>query len=254
MRRASARRSEVVRCREAKSVPGVRRRRRDTRAAWRCSRRRSGPPRRAATRSRSSGTTTGVQGVGSARADRASTRRSPPSRARPRSKAGDAEAAIAGAAKKLEAAYEFPYPRARRHGADELRGQARRDEACEVWNGEQFQTGDQFAIAKCSGLKPEQVKLNMLYAGGSFGRRANPQSDYVRRSGRDRRARLIRAEDRRPGEAACGRARTTCAAATTGRCTCHALRAALDDDGKVVAMAASHRRPVDPRGHARSSR
>jgi isoquinoline 1-oxidoreductase beta subunit len=52
-------------------------------------------------------------------------------------------------------------------------------DACEIWNGEQLHTPDQFAVAKLTGLKPEQVKLNMLYAGGSFGRRANPQSDYV---------------------------------------------------------------------------
>jgi isoquinoline 1-oxidoreductase beta subunit len=50
---------------------------------------------------------------------------------------------------------------------------------CEIWNGEQFQTVDQAAVAQLLGLKPEQVKLNMLYAGGSFGRRANPQSDFV---------------------------------------------------------------------------
>jgi len=28
-------------------------------------------------------------------------------------------------------------------------------------------------------MKPEQVKLNMLFAGGSFGRRANPHADYL---------------------------------------------------------------------------
>ncbi|MBK8004736.1 MAG: xanthine dehydrogenase family protein molybdopterin-binding subunit [Gemmatimonadetes bacterium] len=50
---------------------------------------------------------------------------------------------------------------------------------CEIWNGEQMQTGDQMAVAAATGLKPEQVVLNMLYAGGSFGRRANPHSDYV---------------------------------------------------------------------------
>ncbi|MEO8740351.1 MAG: molybdopterin cofactor-binding domain-containing protein, partial [Casimicrobiaceae bacterium] len=51
---------------------------------------------------------------------------------------------------------------------------------CEVWNGEQFQTVDQGAVAEVVGLKPEQVKINQLFAGGSFGRRANPASDYVR--------------------------------------------------------------------------
>jgi isoquinoline 1-oxidoreductase beta subunit len=49
----------------------------------------------------------------------------------------------------------------------------------EIWNGDQFQTGDQQAVAKVFGIRPEQVKINMLYAGGSFGRRANPASDYV---------------------------------------------------------------------------
>ncbi len=34
-------------------------------------------------------------------------------------------------------------------------------------------------MAGVFGIAPEQVKINMLYAGGTFGRRANPQSDYV---------------------------------------------------------------------------
>jgi isoquinoline 1-oxidoreductase beta subunit len=50
---------------------------------------------------------------------------------------------------------------------------------CEVWNGEQFHTGDQYSVARTVGLKPEQVTINMLYAGGSFGRRANPAGDYL---------------------------------------------------------------------------
>jgi len=49
----------------------------------------------------------------------------------------------------------------------------------EVWNGEQLHTGDQYALAKLLGVKPENVRIEMLYAGGSFGRRANPLSDYV---------------------------------------------------------------------------
>jgi isoquinoline 1-oxidoreductase beta subunit len=53
------------------------------------------------------------------------------------------------------------------------------DGGCEIWNGEQFQTPDQRAVAELLGIEPERVKLHMLYAGGSFGRRANPHSDYV---------------------------------------------------------------------------
>ncbi|MBK9692028.1 MAG: xanthine dehydrogenase family protein molybdopterin-binding subunit [Gemmatimonadetes bacterium] len=52
-------------------------------------------------------------------------------------------------------------------------------DGCEIWNGEQFHTPDQMAVAAVTGLRPEQVTIHMLYAGGSFGRRANPQADYV---------------------------------------------------------------------------
>jgi isoquinoline 1-oxidoreductase beta subunit len=91
---------------------------------------------------------------------------------------GDAAGALAGAARTLEAAYEFPYLA---HAAMEPMNCVVRLDAdgCEVWNGEQLQTGDQFALAGLLGIKPEQVKLNMLYAGGSFGRRACALSDYV---------------------------------------------------------------------------
>jgi len=93
-------------------------------------------------------------------------------------KTGDAEAAIGSGAKKLDATYEFPFLA---HAAMEPMNCVVKltRESCEVWNGEQFQTGDQMAIAKYTGLKPEQVKLNMMYAGGSFGRRASSLSDYV---------------------------------------------------------------------------
>lgn len=91
---------------------------------------------------------------------------------------GDAAAAFAGAARTLEAAYEFPYLA---HAAMEPMDCVVRLSAdgCEVWNGEQLQTGDQYALAALLGIKPEQVRLNMLYAGGSFGRRACSKSDYV---------------------------------------------------------------------------
>ena len=91
---------------------------------------------------------------------------------------GDATKAIDGAAKRFEATFEFPYLA---HAAMEPMNCVVKltQDSCEIWNGEQFQSGDQTAIAKYTGLKPEQIKLNMLYAGGSFGRRANAHSDYV---------------------------------------------------------------------------
>ena len=52
-------------------------------------------------------------------------------------------------------------------------------DSCEIWTGTQMQTADQGAAAKVAGLKPEQVKINTMIAGGGFGRRANPASDYV---------------------------------------------------------------------------
>jgi len=93
-------------------------------------------------------------------------------------KEGDVAAALAGAAKTLEAMYEFPYLA---HASMEPMNcvVSLSADGCEVWNGEQFQTVDQAALAQFLGLKPQQVKLNQLYAGGSFGRRANPQSDYL---------------------------------------------------------------------------
>ncbi len=92
---------------------------------------------------------------------------------------GDAAKAIAGAARVLEASYEFPYLA---HAAMEPLNCVIRiadDDTIEVWNGAQMHTGDQFALAKYFGVKPEQVKINMLFAGGSFGRRANPAADYL---------------------------------------------------------------------------
>jgi isoquinoline 1-oxidoreductase beta subunit len=91
---------------------------------------------------------------------------------------GDVAKALAGAARTLDAAYEFPYLA---HACMEPMNCVVRlgGDSCEVWNGEQFQTVDQGMVAKVLGIPPQNVKLNMLYAGGSFGRRANPHSDYL---------------------------------------------------------------------------
>ena len=34
-------------------------------------------------------------------------------------------------------------------------------------------------VHRVPGLPPEKVRIEMLYAGGSFGGRASPQSDYL---------------------------------------------------------------------------
>lgn len=50
---------------------------------------------------------------------------------------------------------------------------------CEVWNGNQLHSVDQYALSKAFDIDTENVKINTVYAGGSFGRRGNPQSDYL---------------------------------------------------------------------------
>ena len=92
-------------------------------------------------------------------------------------KDGDPEAALAGAEKIIEAECTVPYLA---HAAMEPLNCVIAPDAdgVRVLNGEQFQTADQAAIAGVLGLEPSQVRIDMLYAGGSFGRRANPKSDY----------------------------------------------------------------------------
>jgi len=94
-------------------------------------------------------------------------------------RAGNPDAALATSAKVFEAEYVFPYLA---HAAMEPMNSVIRlgKNMCEVWNGEQAQTMSQSALADIFGLKPEQVKINMLYAGGSFGRRASLGSDYLK--------------------------------------------------------------------------
>jgi len=85
---------------------------------------------------------------------------------------------LAGAAKKISAVYEFPYlahaPMEPINCTVDLK-----DDSCTLWVGSQFQTGDQAAAAATAGLKPEQVTLHTVMAGGGFGRRAVPTSDFV---------------------------------------------------------------------------
>ena len=93
-------------------------------------------------------------------------------------KDGNAEQALSGAAKKISASYSFPYlahaPMEPLDAVVKLTANS-----CEIWAGDQFQTVDQANAARTAGLDPQQVKIHTLYAGGSFGRRANTRSDYI---------------------------------------------------------------------------
>lgn len=142
---------------------------------------------------------------------------------------GDVEQAFKSAARVLEAVYEFPYLA---HASMEplncvVRIGARE---CEVWNGEQFQTVDQASIARILGMSPSNVSLHQLYAGGSFGRRANPKSDYLleavaiaKAAGVDVPVKLVwtREQDTRAG--------------FYRPIYVHALKAGLDKDGNLIA-------------------
>jgi isoquinoline 1-oxidoreductase subunit beta len=93
-------------------------------------------------------------------------------------KEGDAAGAMAKAAHKISAAFEFPYlahaPMEPLDAVVKLSA-----DSCEIWAGDQFQTVDQANAAKTAGLDPQKVSIHTLYAGGSFGRRANTISDYI---------------------------------------------------------------------------
>jgi isoquinoline 1-oxidoreductase subunit beta len=93
-------------------------------------------------------------------------------------KEGDAASALRDASRKLSASYEFPYlahaPMEPLDAVVKLTSGS-----CEIWAGDQFQTIDQANAAHTAGLDPQQVSIHTLYAGGSFGRRANPGSDYI---------------------------------------------------------------------------
>jgi len=144
-------------------------------------------------------------------------------------KDGDVAGALASAAKTFEAVYEFPYLA---HAAMEPMNCVVRlsADACELWYGAQFQSIDQPAIAQALGMKPEQVKINMLFAGGSFGRRANPQSDYVLEAVQIAKAIAGRAPIKlvwtREDDMRAGYYRPM---------YCHALKAGLDAQGNIVA-------------------
>ena len=89
---------------------------------------------------------------------------------------GDADAALAGAARKVEAAYEVPFLA---HATMEPMNCVAdvRTDGCDIYAPTQFQTFTQNTSRKITGLKPEQVRVYTTYVGGGFGRRA--EQDFI---------------------------------------------------------------------------
>lgn len=93
-------------------------------------------------------------------------------------KTGDVAAALKGAAKTLEAVYQFPYlahaPMEPLDVVIEMNGGK-----LDVWMGSQFQVGEMGAICATLGVSPADARLHEQYAGGSFGRRATPFMEFA---------------------------------------------------------------------------
>ncbi|PBJ02922.1 xanthine dehydrogenase family protein molybdopterin-binding subunit [Pseudomonas sp. ACN5] len=92
--------------------------------------------------------------------------------------AGDTQAALAKAAKTIDAEYSVPYLAHAPMEPLNCTVSISKDK-CEIWTGTQFQTLDQMVAGQITGLKPEQVEIHTEFLGGGFGRRANPTSDFV---------------------------------------------------------------------------
>jgi isoquinoline 1-oxidoreductase beta subunit len=95
------------------------------------------------------------------------------------SKNGEAKAAIASSAKKIEATYATPY---QNHAAMEPLNATvlYTSEKCEVWTGTQ-DAEVAFAVAVAvSGLPPDKCDVHKVMMGGGFGRRT--MGDYIRQA------------------------------------------------------------------------
>ena len=93
---------------------------------------------------------------------------------------GDAKAALAGAARRIEAVYSYPH---QNHATMETMNATARwtPERCEVWTPTQNGEAALAAAAEAAGLPPAQCEVYKLHLGGGFGRRGAVH-DWVRQS------------------------------------------------------------------------
>ena len=93
---------------------------------------------------------------------------------------GDVAAALAGAARRVEAVYGYPY---QNHATLEPMNATAKwtAERCEVWTPTQNGEGALAATAAAAGLPPAQCEVYKLHLGGGFGRRGAVH-DWVRQA------------------------------------------------------------------------
>ena len=91
---------------------------------------------------------------------------------------GEADAALARAARVIEATYEFPYLA---HAALEpLDAVAQLSNGTlEVWGGHQLPDLYQAVAAQIAGVTPDKVRMHVMMTGGGFGRRAVADADVI---------------------------------------------------------------------------
>lgn len=93
---------------------------------------------------------------------------------------GDVKAALAGAARTLEAVYSYPF---QNHATMETMNATARwtPQRCEVWTPTQNGEAALAATAEAAGLPPAQCEVYKLHLGGGFGRRGAVH-DWVRQA------------------------------------------------------------------------
>jgi len=98
----------------------------------------------------------------------------------PAVKKGNVDLAGFKAWKTVESTYTFPYlthvPMEPLNATVKISSDKK---SCEIWTGTQLPGNEQAVAAKILGISPGQVKIHTTFLGGGFGRRVNPQSDWV---------------------------------------------------------------------------
>jgi isoquinoline 1-oxidoreductase beta subunit len=141
---------------------------------------------------------------------------------------GDVEKAL-GSGQAIEATYIFPYLA---HAPMEPNDCVieRTENGAHLSFGSQIQTIDQGAAAQVLGLKPEQVTIDTLLAGGSFGRRATPQGDMAGEA-----AAVLKASKHKGPIKVVWTREDDIKGARYRPIYVHRIRAALDNEGNIAA-------------------